>query len=89
VPRYNRTRPPRGHGCKTLEGLGKGALAVLSNLMMKTNADSAEFMIANEKDGEFHFTAKWIKHKDLGKVSETDFVNIAAAQTTEKPNDET
>lgn len=58
---------------KSLDGLEKGALAVLSNLMMKTNADKAEFMIANEKDGEFHFKAKW------NKVNETDFVNIAAA----------
>ncbi len=41
---------------KNLDGLEQGALAVLSNLMMKTNATSAEFMIGNEKDGEFHFT---------------------------------
>ena len=58
---------------ESLEGLEKGALAVLSNLMMKTNADKAEFMIANEKDGEFHFTAKWVKDKT--NVNETDFVN--------------
>lgn len=41
---------------KTLEGLEQGALAVLSNLMIKTNAQTAEFMIGNEKDGEFYFT---------------------------------
>ena len=41
---------------QSLEGLEQGALAVLSNLMMKTNATSAEFMIGNEKDGEFYFT---------------------------------
>lgn len=41
---------------KNLDGLEQGALAVLSNLMMKTNATSAEFMIGNEKDGEFYFT---------------------------------
>ena len=41
-----------------LEGLEKGALAVLSNLMMRTNSTSASFMIGNEKDGEFHFECK-------------------------------
>jgi len=43
---------------KSLDGLEQGALAVLSNLMMKTNATTAEFMIANDKDGEFHFTCR-------------------------------
>lgn len=38
-----------------LEGLEQGALAVLSNLMIKTNATSADFMIGNEKDGKFYF----------------------------------
>lgn len=41
---------------QSLECLEQGALAVLSNLMMKTNATSAEFMIGNEKDGKFYFT---------------------------------
>lgn len=40
---------------KSLDGLEQGALAVLSNLMIKTNATTADFMIANEKDGEFYF----------------------------------
>ncbi len=46
---------------KSLEGLEQGALAVLSNLMMKTNATNAEFMIGNEKDGEFYFTCSRTK----------------------------
>lgn len=46
---------------KSLEGLEQGALAVLSNLMMKTNATTAEFMIGNEKDGEFYFTCSRTK----------------------------
>lgn len=41
-----------------LDGLEKVAMAVLSNLMIKTNATEAEFMIGNEKDGEFVFTCK-------------------------------
>lgn len=40
---------------KSLKGLEQGALAVLSNLMIETNATSADFMIGNKKDGEFHF----------------------------------
>jgi len=46
---------------KNLAGLEQGALAVLSNLMMKTNATNAEFMIGNEKDGEFYFTCSRTK----------------------------
>lgn len=38
-----------------LAGLEKGAMAALANLMIKTNSTCAEFMIGNEKDGEFTF----------------------------------
>ena len=43
---------------KSLEGLEQGALAVLSNLMIRTNAKNATFTIGNEKDGSFTFTAR-------------------------------
>lgn len=46
---------------KSLDGLEQGAMAVLANLMMKTNATSSEFMIGNEKDGKFFFTCRWEK----------------------------
>jgi len=67
---------------KSLEGLEQGALAVLSNLMMKTNATSADFMIGNEKDGDFYFrcTRKPQPAVDLGMVfkSMNDILDLSS-----------
>lgn len=65
---------------KSLEGLEQGALAVLSNLMMKTNSTTAEFMIGNEKDGEFYFTCSRTKPTpapiDADKVKVLDRMDL-------------
>ena len=44
-----------------LKGLEKAAMAVLSNLMIRTNATKATFKIGNDKDGDFEFECTWTK----------------------------
>lgn len=55
---------------KNLECLEQGALAVLSNLMIKTNADTAEFTIGNDKDCEFQFSCRRLNASHTGGKTE-------------------
>lgn len=65
LEKVNDARPPQGRihysasvsALKPDDELVQAALAVLSNLMMVTNATSAEFEIGNPIDGVFKFTA--------------------------------